>query len=667
MFSPTFVALSIAVLLLPLAVTFGCGRAGPLPEVKTAPKKESKLQPTPHEHPANRLAKETSLYLLMHAHNPVDWYPWGEEAFAKAKAEGKLIFLSIGYSSCYWCHVMERETFMDQEVADLLNEHFVCIKVDREERPDIDEIYMTALQIYFHLIRSPRGGGWPLTMFLTPDARPVMGGTYFPPRDKNGLPGLMTVLGRVQEAWEENPARLKENAELLSEFAKQQLQQQASGEKVALEPGLTDGVAIALAEQFDPRFGGFGYSEMNPQLPKFPQPSNLEFLIHRAREQGDEQARSMLLTTLEKMAAGGIRDHLGGGFHRYSTDRFWAIPHFEKMLYDNGQLASVYAKAYQFGGHEDFRRIVDEILQFVLREMTGPEGGFYSAIDAETEAEEGRFYVWRRDELTDLLDADEFQLLAEVYGIGEKGNFEGFYTLLLPQPILHTAEARETSEQQLREELAPVLEKLFAARSLRERPLTDTKVLTAWNGLMIRGFADAGRLLERPEYIEAAERTARFILDNLSTPEGRLLRTYGDGRAKLNAYLDDYAFLADGLIALHRATGRPGWLREADRLTTLQIELFWDEQGGGFFFTSSDHESLLARSKDPTDSALPSGNAVAAGNLVYLAEHLDNPDYLDRAKQTVEAFGPLLKSSPAGMPRMAIALAELLETRKHNP
>lgn len=671
--------LSLVGPLLPLAAVIGSQRGGTSPG-RGAPgdDRAGGVGEANSRHPstrpkANRLADQSSLYLRMHAHNPVDWYPWGEEALAKARSEGRLIFLSIGYSSCYWCHVMERESFMDEEVAEMLNEHFVAIKVDREEQPDIDEIYMTALQIYFQLIRSPQGGGWPLTMLLTPNAKPVMGGTFFPPRDRGPHTGLLRVLRLVQRAWQEKPEPLRENADLLAELVKRQLQQ-PSAPKVKLQQRLIDNVLGALAEQFDPQHGGFGYSQTDPRIPKFPQPSNLVFLLDVARRDGAApgpggqstagQAEAMLVSTLEKMAAGGIRDHLGGGFHRYSTDRYWAIPHFEKMLYDNAQLCSVYAEACRLTGREDFRGVVEETAEFVLREMCGPEGGFYSAIDAETDAEEGRYYVWQRDELAQILSEQEFRLLADAYGIGEDGNFEGRHVLLLPRPLEQTARMRQSTEDQLRRQLAPIRNKLKQARDRRKRPVTDTKVLTAWNGLMIRGLADAGRVLGERRYTEAAEKAAAFVLEKLRAADGRLLRTLGDGRARLGGYLDDYAFLVDGLIALHRATGRRGWLQEADRLTVAQIDLFWDDQRGGFFFTSEDHDTPITRSKDPTDSALPSGNGVAAGNLVYLAGELERPEYLDRAEETLRAFAPLLEHSPAAMPRMAVSLAAFLDARR---
>ncbi len=619
----------------------------------------------PESRPANHLAGETSPYLLLHAHNPVDWYPWGEAAFEKAKREGKLVFLSIGYSSCYWCHVMARESFSNEAIAKFLNQYFVAIKVDREERPDVDEIYMTALQVYLQAVGSPQGGGWPLSMFLTPEAEPIMGGTYFPPNDREGMVGLMTVLRHLQTAWDERRQSLEKSAGQLAKIVNRQLRGHA-GERVALDRRLVEGVLDALEDQYDPRFGGFGYHAVNPRYPKFPQPSNLVYLLSRAGhgkegDAGADSARAMLLGTLDRMARGGIRDHLGGGFHRYSTDRFWEIPHFEKMLYDNAQLAGIYSEAYRLTGRADYRRLVRQLVAFVLREMRSPEGGFYSALDAETDGHEGLYYAWDRDELERLLDGPQFALLAEVYGVGEHPNFENHYVLLLRRPPAEVAAEHGWEEAELQRRLDPIRAKLLQARQKRQRPEIDTKILCAWNGLLIRGLADAGRILDEPSYREAARDAAEFLLANLRTDDGRLLRTYGAGRAKLNAYLDDYAFLADGLIALHQATGRRQWLDRAARLTDKQIELFWDDEQGGFYFTSRDHQALIARSKDPADSALPSGNAVSVSNLLYLAEQLDQPAYRRRAEETLRTFAPLLKRSPAAMPRMAVGLATWLD------
>jgi len=621
----------------------------------------------------NRLAKETSPYLLLHAHNPVEWFPWGEEALAKAKAEKKLIFLSIGYSSCYWCHVMERESFTDPQIAAYLNEHYVCVKVDREERPDVDEIYMAAL----HLLG--RRGGWPLSMFLTPDAKPFFGGTYFPPRDKElpappdedgaarekrAVTGFLTVVKLVQDRWEQAPDELTRVGGEVAAAVKRTLRRRSLADVQPPDENLGDVVLAELAAQYDEQYGGFGYSEAEPQRPKFPEPPNLTFLIDRIRRSPDDKARQMLVGTLEKMAAGGIRDHVGGGFHRYSTDRYWRIPHFEKMLYDNAQLASVYAETYRATGREDFKQVVQEMLSFVAREMTDPAGGFYSALDAETDAQEGAYYVWTREELKKLLTADEFALLADVYGVAAGPNFEEHSVLLLARPLAQSAKKHRSTEAELEGRLAPIRQKLLAAREKRKRPLTDTKVLTSWNGLMIRGLADAGRLFEEPKYVDAAGRAADFALRKLRSSEGRLLHAYSGGKAKLNAYLDDYAFLVDGLIALHQATGEARWLQAAEELTATQIEQFWDAEEGGFFFTSNDHEELLARSKDPADSVTPSGNAVTAGNLVYLSQALSKPEYLERAHKTVSAFAGFLAQAPASMPRMATAWTAIQSAEK---
>jgi len=600
----------------------------------------------------------------MHAHNPVDWYPWGAEAFARARAEKKPIFLSIGYSSCYWCHVMERESFMDEEIADFMNRHFVCIKVDREERPDVDQIYMTALQLYYQLAGVGRGGGWPMSMFLLPDGKPFLGGSYFPPRDGPRGTGFLTVLRRVSEVWKNEPQRVEQQAARLTEVVVGSLNEQHPAADKLPGDKVIRAITQALAENYDRRYGGFGYSEANPHQPKFPEPSNLLFLLDRVRRSGDPEARRMLEGTLSKMAAGGIRDHIGGGFHRYSTDRFWRVPHFEKMLYDNGQLASVYAKAFALNHDPSARRVVDELVAFVLRELTSPEGGFYSSLDAETDGREGVFYVWDKAELKRILTPDEFALAARVYGLDAEPNFEGHYILLLPRPLAETAAALKIEEAALVERLEPIRQKLLKVRAKRARPRTDVKILTGWNGLMIRGLADAGRIFEQPRYVDAARRAADFVWQHLRSDQGRLWRTYAGGQAKLNAYLDDYAFLTDGLLALGEATGERRWTQRADQLMRKQIELFWDDARGGFFFTSEDHETLLARGKDPVDSAIPSGNAVSAHNLVRLSILLDRPAYRRRAKKTLLAFAWIFNRSPLAAPRMAVALAALKDLEK---
>jgi uncharacterized protein YyaL (SSP411 family) len=609
----------------------------------------------------NRLTKETSPYLLQHAHNPVDWFPWGPEALAKAKEGGKLIFLSIGYSSCHWCHVMERESFEDAEIARFLNEHFICIKVDREERPDIDAIYMTALQVYNQLAETPRTAGWPLSMFLTPEAEPLGGGSYFPARDgdREGQPGFFQLIQKIDEIWTTQPDRLRSNAQAIVKFTKAAMEQRRASSTIVLDESLPAAALAALAEEFDPKYGGFGYTP-DGRKPKFPQASSLFFLLDRVRRTGDEQAKTMLLTTLEKMSQGGIRDHLGGGFHRYSVDRYWRIPHFEKMLYDNGQLASVYALAYELTGREDFRRVAIEICDFVLRELTDENGGFYAALDADSEGEEGKFYRWTKEEVEKTLTPDDFALFAAIYGLDRAPNFEEkYYVPQLARPLSETASELKLSEDALNARLAPIRHKLFQVRSQRARPRTDTKIVTAENGLMIAGLADTGRILKEPRYVAAAEKAAEFILSKLRTSDGHLLRSYAAGEARLNAYLNDYAFLAHGLIHLHQATDSQRWLDEAAALTTRQIELFSDASGGGFFFTSNDHETLLARGKEVVDGAIPTGNSVAAQNLIFLARAKNKPEYIDLARKTIAASFTTTQSSPAAAPRMMMAIPAL--------
>jgi uncharacterized protein YyaL (SSP411 family) len=615
--------------------------------------------------PANRLAKETSPYLLQHAHNPVDWFPWGDEALAKAKREGKLIFLSIGYSSCHWCHVMERESFEDAAIARFLNEHFVCIKVDREERPDIDAVYMTALQVYNQLAGSGRGGGWPLSMFLTPSAEPFVGGTYFPARDgdRPGAPGFLPLTQKIQEVWSQEPDRIRGDAQTLVKFTKAEMEKRRGEPNVALDDSLVAATLAALADEYDPKYGGFGYSP-DGRRPKFPEPSNLLFLLDRVRRTGNEQAGGMLVATLEAMSLGGIRDHLGGGFHRYSVDRYWRIPHFEKMLYDNGQLASVYANAWELTGRDDFRRVTVELCDFVLRELTDKQGGFYAALDADSDGEEGKFYRWDKADVERSLAPQEFALFAQVYGLDGAPNFEEkYYAPQLSRPLAGIASDMKLSEAELESRLAPIRAKLLVVRNKRVRPRTDTKILTADCGLMIGGLADAGRILKEPRYVAAAEKAADFTLTSLRTADGRLLRTYAGGEAKLNAYLNDYAFLVDGLIRLHRATGDQRWLDAAAALTAKQIELFSDEQGGGFFFTSNDHEALLARGKEVVDGAQPAGNSVAAHNLVSLAVAKTRPDYLPLAARTAAATIVARRSSPSAAPLTIAVIPAIAEAK----
>ena len=611
----------------------------------------------------NRLAKETSPYLLQHAHNPVDWFAWGPEALEKAKREGKLIFLSIGYSSCHWCHVMERETFEDKEVARFLNEHFVCIKVDREERPDVDAAYMTALQVYNQLAGSGRGGGWPLSMFLTPEAEPFVGGTYFPARDgdREGVPGFLPLVRKIQDVWSKQPERIRDDAKTVVRHTREQMEKRTLAPEVKLESSLLDATLKALAEEFDDKYGGFGYSP-DGRRPKFPEPSNLVFLIDQVERTKNQQAQDMLVKTLEGLAQGGIRDHVGGGFHRYSVDRYWRIPHFEKMLYDNGQLASVYARAWELTGREDFRRVCREGCDFVLRELTDEQGGFHAAIDADSEGEEGKFYRWEKSEVETLLGPDDFALFAAVYSFDRAPNFEEkYYVPQLARPLAESAAQHKLTDEQLDEKLRPMRDKLLVARNRRTRPLTDTKILVAECGLMIGGLADAGRIFKEPRYVAAAEKAADFLLTKMRRPDGRLLRSFAGGEARLDGYLNDYALLTDGLLKLHAATQNNRWLDAAAAITAKQIELFSDERRGGFFFTSSQHEALFARSKEVVDGALPAGNSVSACSLMTLARLKNQPEYERLAERTAQATVAATQENPSAAPRMMVGVRNIVD------
>ncbi len=615
----------------------------------------------------NRLVDETSPYLLMHAHNPVDWHPWNAEALKKAKDENKVIFLSIGYSSCHWCHVMERESFLDEEIAKFMNEHFVCIKVDREERPDIDSIYMTSLRVYNQLVSRGGSGGWPLSMFLTPDAKPFFGGTYFPARDgdRGASTGFLTIVKRVNEAWDDRRDFILRDAERVTSLTRSELDGRRTGDGGDIKSSWIGDCKTSLYGRFDPEYGGFGFSQQNSQIPKFPEPSNLFFLIDYLRNvPDDEQAKLMLTKTLDRMSMGGIYDHIGGGFHRYSVDRYWKIPHFEKMLYDNGLLLSVYADAFQLTEQQRYRYVAEGIAKFALHELTDDQGGFYAALDAESENEEGKYYRWEKREIKDALSPDEYELFAKTYGIDGAPNFEGqYYAPQLSQSLDQIAGANSKSFEQLVGQLTPLHAKLFDVRSKRERPLTDTKILTSWNGLMIRGLADAGRILDRPQYTQAAIGAADFLWKN-SYVDGRLRRTHTSGQSLLNGYLNDYAFFINGLIALHRATDDPIWINRANDLQKTQNKLYWDDSSGGFFFTSHDHESLLARAKQPTDSAIPSGNSVSATNLVYLASQLDEPNYQELAERTITSMSGLLDRFPTASPWILQSVRQLSESKK---
>jgi uncharacterized protein YyaL (SSP411 family) len=616
---------------------------------------------------ANRLAREISPYLLQHAHNPVDWYPWGEEAFAKAKKEGKLVFLSIGYSSCHWCHVMERESFSNVDIAKMMNDSFVCIKVDREERPDIDNIYMTSL----HVLGG--NGGWPLSMFLTGDGKPIVGGTYWPPEDKTvdgtKVIGFKSVLRKMRDLQRDRGKELEEQATVVAENTASELAGAARGVAIIeLKRELVDGAIEAIKDEYDMTHGGFGSPMRRFRGPKFPTPPILGLLHYEAARQKSTELADMLHFTLDRMAMGGIYDQLGGGFHRYSTERTWTVPHFEKMLYDNAQLVEVYAAAYRATKKPMYRRIVDETLAFTAREMTSPDGAFYSALDADSDGEEGQFYVWTEKEIDAVLkDKAEADLVKSVFGADGAPNFESkAHIFKLPQSFAEAATDRKLTEEQLRQKLAPAVQKLLATRSKRVRPFLDTKVLTAWNGEMIAGYAVAGRMLEEPKYTQAAAKAADFVLTKLRTADGRLLRTYGAApggkpEARLMAYLDDYAYFVHGLLCLHDATNEPKWLDAAKTLTDKMVQFHADKKIGGFFYTANDHEKLFARSKDQFDGAQPSGNSVAARNLVRLANKTGDTKYRELAQKSFKAFAATMQTSPGGMTAMAEALTMYLD------
>ncbi|HAA51802.1 MAG TPA: thioredoxin, partial [Planctomycetaceae bacterium] len=623
----------------------------------------AKAKATPEKQRTNRLSGETSPYLLLHAHNPVDWFPWGPEALEKARKEGKMIFLSIGYSSCYWCHVMERESFSDPEIARFMNEHFVNIKIDREERPDIDDIYMTALGIY--VTQTGGGTGWPLSMFLTPDTRPVAGGTYFPPRDQpNRPPGFLGVLKAMHKLWTEDKKSAEDNATVLTKALRQSLRRRLVLASAELDTELVGASVASLINSHDTRHGGIGFNRSRADRPKFPTPPKLELLAHIARlekdsKDEDKPATAVLDHTLLAIANGGIHDQVGGGFHRYSTDRRWHVPHFEKMLYDNAQLAGLYVDAFARTGQPAFRAVAEGVFTYVLRDMTDPDGPFFSAQDAETDAIEGKYYVWSGDEIDMLLGADA-KLFRRLFGVVDEPEFEHgnvlYRAVPLEQSIVDTGQTARVAQMH---------QKLLATRIKRKPPLLDDKVLTSWNGLMIRSLADGGRVLKKPEYTRAATRAAEFLIAKLrDNSKGHLLRTYRQGQSKLHAYLVDYAFLAEGLLALHQATGDEKWLTEARKLTDEQISLYWDKTRHGFYFTSHNHEELLARTQNGFDSVLPSGNSTSVRNLVRLAKRTGDAKYRTYAQQTLEAFAPQMREHQQrggmGMSHMALALAEFL-------
>ena len=604
-----------------------------------------------------RLILESSPYLLQHAHNPVNWYPWGDDAFETARRLGRPVLLSVGYSTCHWCHVMERESFEDEEIAAFINAHYIAIKVDREERPDIDSVYMEAVRML------TRGGGWPMTVVATPDREPFFGGTYFPPRDgdRGSSTGFLTILERLSERYRSDPESVVEQARRITERI------QALGERAM--GGELPGAAVLhqafadLSRGFDSVYGGFG------RAPKFPRSVTLGMLMRYYRRTGEEQALHMAVYTLERMAAGGIYDHVGGGFHRYSTDSRWLVPHFEKMLYDNAQLASTYLEAYQISGREQFAQVAREVLDYVAAEMTGPEGGFHSATDADSPTpsgrdEEGWFFTWTKRELEEVLGSDLAVLVEKSYGVTERGNFEGRNILNRPRPLSRVARELKLEESEVVSELEVARAALYQARSKRPPPGKDDKVLASWNGLMMSAFARGGRVLGERRYTAIAEKAAGFILSRMRDRRGRLLRSFKDGSARFDGLLDDYAFVAAGLLDLFEADFDLRWLKAAIELHEVLASEFWDAADGGFFISAADSEKLLVREKPSYDGAEPSGNAVALSNLLRLYELTTEESYREMAEKGLAAFAMAMERSPTAVPRMLSTLDFHLDNAK---
>lgn len=579
----------------------------------------------------NRLALETSPYLLQHAHNPVDWYPWGEEAFERARAEDKPIFLSVGYSACHWCHVMEQESFESESIAQIMNAHCVNIKVDREERPEVDAIYMNFVQA------TTGSGGWPMSVFLTPDGIPFYGGTYFPTDDAYGRTGFRRVLESIAYYYRNRREDLLKNSPAIIQTLHKMTEVPEAGRP--LDETLLDNAHDHLRRRFDPIHGGFG------QAPKFPSSMNIMFLLRYHLRHADSQALSMAEHSLRKMAEGGIYDQLGGGFHRYSVDNYWLVPHFEKMLYDNALLARNYLEIYQLTQEPWYRRILEETLAYVRREMVSPEGGFYSAQDADSEGEEGKFFVWRSDEIEAILGKEASRVFCDYYGVTGSGNFEGHNILHVSKELAEVARKFARSQEEVEEILARSRWTLWTEREKRVHPATDTKVLTSWNGLMLAAFAEAYNVLGDPVYLETAEKNASFLLAQLRS-EGRLLHTWCAGRARLNGYLDDYSHLVEGLIALYQATFDANWLDQARALADTLIEEFWDEGDKGFFFTGRSHEKLLVRHKEYYDNATPSGNSTATLALFKLARLTGEHRYQRYAEETLQRIGAGIEQAP---------------------
>ncbi len=615
--------------------------------------------PHPSGHPANRLIREKSPYLLQHAYNPVDWHPWGLEAIDKAHKEDKPIFLSIGYSTCYWCHVMEREVFENEELASLMNRSLVCIKVDREERPDIDRVYMTALQAM------SGSGGWPMSMFLGHDLKPFFGATYIPPRSQYGRAGFGEVLERINEVWTTNRTQLAQVSERIGEFLTNLSQPET--QSIDADERVFEIAYESFLKSYDEQHTGFGGA------PKFPRGVAYNFLLRHYKRTGKENALSMVLQTLRRMAGSGMYDHIGGGFHRYATDERWHVPHFEKMLYDQAQLVVSYLEAYQITREEAYAETARDVLAYVRRVMTHPQGGFYSAEDAESaidpmepgRKEEAAFYVWTAEELKAILSPDEMNVFFPLYGVEESGNviadphgvFRGKNILHLVHSVEQVALQLGMTPDQVRGFLSSARDKVFAARENRPRPHLDDKILVSWNGLMISAYARAYQVLGDEQYRSAAKQAADFIIDKLADPTtGLLLRRYRDGEARFEANLEDYAFFVQGLIDLYEASFETGYLRSAIAFTDRTVKLFFDRDGGGFFDTSGNDKTVIIRTKEWYDGAEPSGNAVALLNLLRLAHMTGRPEYDALAHKSLTFFGRRMVEAPQATPQFLVGL-----------
>ncbi len=598
----------------------------------------------------NRLIHEKSPYLLQHAHNPVDWYPWGKEAFERAKNENKPLFLSIGYATCHWCHVMERESFEDPEVARLMNEVFISVKVDREERPDIDTVYMRVCQIL------TGSGGWPLTIFLTPDKKPFFSSTYIPKENRFGRLGMQELIPHIQELWENNRSELETSADKIVTSLQES---PTSGQGKDPREDTLDTAYHQLEQQFDSEHGGFGTS------PKFPAPHTLFFLLRDWKRTGTNNALHMVEKTLQFMRRGGLFDHIGYGFHRYSTDALWLVPHFEKMLYDQALLAMAYTEAFHVTRNYDYKNTAEEIFTYVLRDMTSPEGAFYSAEDADSEGEEGKFYLWTSDELEKILSKEEAYLALSVFNVENVGNFTeeatgrktGTNILHLKKSLEEIASELKLSPEALSHHLESIRVSLFKTREKRIRPLKDDKVLVDWNGLMIAALAKAAAAFDEPTYVHSAQKATDFILNNMLDKQGRLFHRYREGQSSITAFLDDYAFLIWGLIELYEATFDPRFLKEALELNEILIKHFWDDKDGGFYFTPDDGEKLPLRQKELYDGAIPSGNSIEMFNLLRLARLTSNPELEEKASQTGRIYSKDIELSPSAFTQMMAAVS----------